>query len=125
MRNYTMTFFAAISFSSAFAQTEQVEVIDEQSGMTPIVDVTDFDDINRSELIKDSEVIYLGNSDEQTKAQAHRKLINQFYEDQFRHAQDPEAPYFMLMSRNNKLAMGIGGDLNFIGSYDFDGSQDG
>ncbi len=54
-----------------------------------------------------------------------RERITQFYNDQFRHAQDPRAPYFMLMSRNGSMAMGIGGMVKVIGAYDWDGSIDG
>lgn len=54
-----------------------------------------------------------------------RERIAQFYNDQFRHAQDPRAPYFMLMSRNGNMAMGIGGMVKVIGAYDWDGSIDG
>lgn len=46
-------------------------------------------------------------------------LISQFYVDQFRHVQDPRAPYFMLMSRNAKMAMGIGGTIQAMAFYDW------
>lgn len=36
-------------------------------------------------------------------------VIERFYADQFHHFQDPEAPYFMFVSRDSKLSMGIGG----------------
>jgi len=38
-----------------------------------------------------------------------RAVISNFYYDQFRHFQDPEAPYFMFLSKDASLAMGIGG----------------
>lgn len=53
------------------------------------------------------------------------RLIEQFYTDQFRHAQDPQAPYFLLMSRDSKIAMGMGGNITAIGSYDWHGMIDG
>lgn len=49
-------------------------------------------------------------------------LINQFYIDQFRHFDDPEAPYFMLMSRDANLALGVGGTINAYGWFDWHGS---
>ncbi len=54
-----------------------------------------------------------------------RKLIDTYYLDQYRHFQDPRAPYFMLMSRDAHFAMGIGGMVKLRGWYDFDGSVDG
>ena len=38
-----------------------------------------------------------------------RAILDKFYIDQFRHLQDPRAPYFMFMSKDSKFAMGIGG----------------
>lgn len=53
-----------------------------------------------------------------------RRLITIFYEDQYRHAQDPLTPYFMLISKDAKMAMGIGGVIRMRGWYDFNGSID-
>ncbi len=53
-----------------------------------------------------------------------RNLILTFYENQFRHSQDPLAPYFMLMSKDATMAMGIGGVIRMRGWYDFNGSID-
>lgn len=50
------------------------------------------------------------------------ELINQFYVDQFRHFRDPEAPYFMLMSRDANLALGVGGTISADGWFDWHGS---
>lgn len=55
----------------------------------------------------------------------HARLIEQFYNDQFTHAQDPQAPYFLLMSRDSKIAMGVGGSITAIGAYDWHGVIDG
>lgn len=51
-----------------------------------------------------------------------RKRLNMFYIDQFRHFQDPRAPYFMLMSKDGKLAMGVGGMIRMRGNFDWNGS---
>ena len=51
-----------------------------------------------------------------------KKIIEYFYYDQFRHFQDPLAPYFMLMSKDAKLAMGIGGAVRMRVWGDFAGS---
>lgn len=49
-------------------------------------------------------------------------LLNIFYYDQFRHFQDPRAPYFMFMSKNGDLAFGVGGQLKMKGYFDWNGS---
>jgi hypothetical protein len=50
------------------------------------------------------------------------KTLNRFYMDQFRHFQDPRAPYFMFMSKDGKLAMGMGGLIRMRGYFDWNGS---
>lgn len=49
------------------------------------------------------------------------QLIASFYVDQYRHFQDPRAPYFMFLSKDSKLAMGVGGVVRMRGWYDWDG----
>lgn len=50
-----------------------------------------------------------------------RAILDKFYIDQFRHLQDPRAPYFMFMSKDSKFAMGIGGVVRMRGWYDWGG----
>lgn len=50
------------------------------------------------------------------------KLLNIFYYDQFRHFQDPRAPYFMFLSKNGDLALGVGGQVKIRGYFDWNGS---
>lgn len=52
-------------------------------------------------------------------------LIQIFYQDQFRHSQDARAPYFLFMTREGNIAMGVGGTLQGNMYYDFDGSISG
>ncbi len=52
-----------------------------------------------------------------------RQVISDFYYDQFRHFQDPGAPYFLFMSKDSQLAMGIGGVVRMRGYYDWDGAM--
>lgn len=47
-----------------------------------------------------------------------RRVISKFYYDQFRHFQDPVAPYFMFLSKDAQLAMGIGGSVRMRTYYD-------
>lgn len=51
-----------------------------------------------------------------------RRVISSFYYDQFRHFQDPEAPYFLFMSKDARLSMGIGGAVRMRGYYDWGGA---
>lgn len=51
-----------------------------------------------------------------------RHRISMFYYDQFRHFSDPAAPYFLFMSKDAQLAMGIGGCVRMRGYYDWGGA---
>lgn len=51
-----------------------------------------------------------------------RRRISEFYYDQFRHFSDPAAPYFLFMSKDAQLAMGIGGAVRMRGYYDWGGA---
>ena len=51
-----------------------------------------------------------------------RRVISTFYYDQFRHFSDPGAPYFLFMSKDAQLAMGIGGAVRMRGYYDWGGA---
>lgn len=46
------------------------------------------------------------------------RIISEYYYDQFRSFQDPEAPYFLFLSKDSQLAMGIGGVVRMRGWYD-------
>ncbi len=66
---------------------------------------------------------YFG-SGEQPDSLRERQLIDMFYYDQFRHFNDPRAPYFLFMSRDANLAMGIGGVVRMRGWFDWGGVVD-
>lgn len=51
-----------------------------------------------------------------------RRRISIFYYDQFRHFTDPDAPYFLFLSKDAQLAMGIGGAVRMRGYYDWGGA---
>lgn len=74
----------------------------------------------QKELINSTHVI--GFADNKSEKDSIEALLNMFYMDQFRHFQDPRAPYFMFMSKDGKLAMGLGGLIRMRGYYDWDGS---
>ncbi len=74
------------------------------------------------DLKQSQRVIYFGSDTLSEQSDSIRRLIDKFYVDQYRHFQDPESPYFLMMSRDATLAMGIGGAVRMRGWYDFDGS---
>lgn len=49
-------------------------------------------------------------------------LVSAYYYDQFRHSQDPDAPYFIFLSKDAGLMMGIGGVVRMRGWYDWGGA---
>lgn len=51
-----------------------------------------------------------------------RQVISVFYYDQFRNFSDPGAPYFLFMSKDSRLAMGIGGGVRMRAYYDWGGA---
>ena len=75
-------------------------------------------DQQHDSLIRSHKMIVIG--DKSISAQSYsdslRTLIENFYYDQFHHFQDPQAPYFLFMSKDSKLAMGIGGAVR-MGAY--------
>lgn len=50
-----------------------------------------------------------------------RSLLDEFYINQFQHSMTPDAPYFIFMSRDSKLVMGIGGSLQARAWYSWGG----
>ena len=69
---------------------------------------------------KNTHTIYSGEGEQ--PADSLERLLNIFYYDQFRHFQDPRAPYFMFMSKNADLAFGVGGKVKLRGYFDWNGS---
>ena len=74
-----------------------------------------------SALLDDHKLIFYGPG-ENPQSDSIRNLIENFYYDQFRSFQDPQAPYFLFMSRDTQLAMGIGGVVRMRGYFDWGGS---
>lgn len=78
-------------------------------------------DAQRDSVINSHKVIAFGSGTAGSDSVRH--LIEEFYYDQFRSFSDPEAPYFLFMSRDATLAMGIGGCVRMRGYYDWHGAQ--
>lgn len=58
----------------------------------------------------------------QAEADSLTRVIYGFYYNQFRHSQDPDAPYFMFISKDVNLMMGIGGVVRMRAWYDWGGA---
>lgn len=76
----------------------------------------------RQAEIKASSKIFTVGSGDSAPNDSIDLLINRFYMDQFRHSQDPELPYFLLMSKDASLAFGIGGTIRMRGWYGWNGA---
>ena len=73
-------------------------------------------------LKKSHRITYIGEG-EKSDSIDERVLLDIFYYDQFRHAQDPRTPYFLFMSRDARFAMGIGGVVRMRTWYDWNGAM--
>ncbi len=77
-------------------------------------------------LIGSHKIVYIdgrpADADTQAYVDSIRQRISVFYYDQFRHFSDPAAPYFLFMSKDAQLAMGIGGCVRMRGYYDWGGA---
>lgn len=78
-------------------------------------------DIQRDSLIKSHHIMYFGEGSQPSRDSVENQILR-FYVDQFRHFSDPLAPYFLFMSRDTQLAMGIGGCVRMRGWYDWGGA---
>ena len=72
-------------------------------------------------LVNDHKIVFFGEG-ETPESDSIRNLVENFYYDQFRSFQDPQAPYFLFMSRDTQLAMGIGGVVRMRGYFDWGGT---
>lgn len=103
----------AICFSAAWSKTATDSIIHHPVNA----------DQQHVEDIKHSQKLMIVNGDSTTVTNdSVRKLIDRFYVDQYHHFQDPEAPYFLMMSKDATLALGLGGAVRMRGYYNFDGS---
>lgn len=78
-------------------------------------------------LLKSNKFIYIDgkpeNSHKLAELDSIRRTISVFYYDQFRNFSDPDAPYFMFLSKEASLAMGIGGAVIMRAYYDWGGAM--
>lgn len=68
-------------------------------------------------ILKDHNIIILGDSTRMSEA-TERELLEKFYLNQFENTREPDAPYFLFMSRESNLVMGMGGDVKLRAYFD-------
>lgn len=93
-----------------------------QNLTTPDAATATAPDQQRIEAMKASTHIISEGGTTPAKVDSLRNMLDMFYYDQYRHYQDPRAPYFMMMSRGGELSMGVGGMVRLRGFYDWNGS---
>lgn len=76
----------------------------------------------QDKLIRNTHVFGLPDSTRDAGMEEMYTMLGRFYADQYRNFQDPKAPYFMFMSKNADLAMGIGGVVRLRGWYGWNGA---
>lgn len=81
-------------------------------------------DIQTDSLIASHKIIGFGSGNQHLDIanDSVRRLIESFYFNQFNHFQDPAAPYFLFMSRDATLAMGVGGAVRMRAYFDWGGA---
>jgi len=79
-------------------------------------------EIQRDSTVRSHQIIQFGNA-EQLSQESVDSAVHKFYIDQFRHVQDPLAPYFLFMSKDSNLAMGIGGAVRMRAYFDWGGAM--
>ncbi|MCH5217111.1 MAG: hypothetical protein J1F07_00930 [Muribaculaceae bacterium] len=82
-------------------------------------------DMQEDSLRRNHKIIYIDGRPENPQQEYEdslRHMIDMFYFDQFRNFSDPAAPYFLFMSKDAQLAMGVGGCVRMRGWYDWGGA---
>lgn len=99
--------------SIALAMTALMPAMAQRSSVDRQIDTT----------LLSNKIIGIDGTAQQSEIDSLRRQISAFYYDQFQHFQDPGAPYFLFLSKDAKLAMGIGGVIRMRGYYDWGGAM--
>lgn len=76
----------------------------------------------QKKLISVTKYVLFGDSVEGVGQSDYENQVARYYADQYRHSRDPKAPYFLFMSRDASLAMGVGGKIEGIAMYGWGGN---
>lgn len=81
-----------------------------------------YNEIRERYKLQDGKIVAIdGSRPSQEEIDSVQRVMSAFYFDQFRHFEDPSAPFFMFMSRDAGLSMGIGGSVRLKGRYEWGG----
>ena len=105
--SHLATIFAFFICLQAAAQSMPDSQISEKAASTKVVYI---DGRPESETLRQNDIDSI------------RRKVTMFYYDQFRHFMDPDAPYFLFMSKDNNFSMGIGGGVRMRAYYDWGGA---
>lgn len=106
-------------FLTAFLLATLLEKAGAQQTTAPVMVDSRSSDGRTQSLINNTHVISVGATENTDSLE---RLLNIFYYDQYRHSQDPKAPYFMFLSKSGDLAFGVGGQVRVKGYFDWNGS---
>lgn len=86
-----------------------------------------YTDIQTDSTLHDGKVIFVDGrpvdaAEAARQVDSLRRVMSVFYYNQFRHSQEPGMPYFMFMSKDATLTMGLGGVVRMRGWFDWDGA---
>ncbi|MDE7154253.1 MAG: hypothetical protein K2O00_07420 [Muribaculaceae bacterium] len=84
-------------------------------------------DSHIKEKAASTKIIYIDGKPESETVRRHdldsiRNVVSMYYYDQFRHFMDPDSPYFLFMSKDSQMSMGIGGGVRMRAYYDWGGA---
>lgn len=108
MRNHIIATLLAFVAFPLFAEERQASsLVDER-----------IDSLSHSHSV----IGFDGNKPTQEDVDSLSRMIESYYYNQFHHSQDPDAPYFLFLSKDAALSMGIGGVVRMRGWYEWGGA---
>lgn len=110
MKKLLLCVFIAVVTGVSHAQSIDTSM----NSMTP-------EEISQAKMKQEHKIVFVGDGPQASQDSVMR-MINMYYIDQFHHFKDPQAPYFLLMSKDANLSMGVGGAVRMRGWADFDGA---
>lgn len=122
MKNFVLALAAAIGLCAPHVGGVEKDAV---SGLN-LPPANTLADIHIDSLLNANKVIFIDGkatpNELKDMVDAIRRRISIFYYDQFHHFTDPDAPYFLFLSKDAQLAMGIGGAVRMRSYYDWGGA---
>lgn len=108
--------------AAGITKAETTDSIAIEDNFFPSLSSMTGEELNRMRLSESHKIIAAGQMEPEVNEDSIARTVALFYLDQFRSFSDPQVPYFLFMSKDAKLAMGIGGSVRMRAWGDFDGS---